>query len=106
MERWTAGLADGALTPEDALDRLRDARSHLSGLLKSHGETVIEGFAKTEREAKPMRRKMEDAQEGPDRHNRRLMSPASSEPSSCPLFLLDSFLQLRAQQRRRQRQLC
>ena len=64
MEGWTADLADGALGPEDALDRLRDARTELTELLNRHAETVIEGFARTEREARLMRREMEQARSG------------------------------------------
>ncbi|MFY9635034.1 MAG: DUF5129 domain-containing protein [Cellulosimicrobium cellulans] len=76
IERWTTELADGTITPETALDRLRDARSHLSVLLKNHAETVIEGFAKTDREATLMRKEMEDAQEGTDRQHRRTYEPS------------------------------
>ncbi|MGM9470623.1 DUF5129 domain-containing protein [Pseudarthrobacter sp. YS3] len=75
-EHLTAQLADGTITPETALDRLRDARTHLSTLLKNHAETVIEGFAKTEREAKLMRRDMESAQEGLDHGRRRNYEPS------------------------------
>jgi uncharacterized membrane protein YgcG len=64
LERWTAELSDGTITPETALDRLRDARTHLSELLKDHADTVIEGFAKTEKEASLMRQQMESAQAG------------------------------------------
>ncbi|HCN22635.1 MAG TPA: hypothetical protein DIT15_10400, partial [Arthrobacter bacterium] len=66
IERWTSQLADGTITPETALDLLRDAHTGLSTLLKNHAETVIEGFAKTDREATLMRREMENAQEGTD----------------------------------------
>jgi uncharacterized membrane protein YgcG len=76
MEHWTAELADGTITPEAALDRLRDARSHLSVLLKNHAETVIEGFAKSDREAKLMRTEMENAQDGADRNHRRTYEPS------------------------------
>lgn len=76
VERWTAQLAGGTITPETALNHLRDARSRLSNLLKEHAEAVIEGFAKTEREAKLMRREMENAQEGTDRHDRRTYEPS------------------------------
>ncbi|KIS27238.1 hypothetical protein TV39_11980 [Arthrobacter sp. SPG23] len=64
IERWSAELADGTISPETALDRLRDARTHLTELLKNHADTVIQGFAKTEREAKLMREEMESAQAG------------------------------------------
>ncbi|HEX9086926.1 MAG TPA: DUF5129 domain-containing protein [Arthrobacter sp.] len=64
IERWTAELSDGTITPETALDRLRDARTHLSELLKNHADTVIDGFAKNEKEAALMRQEMESAQAG------------------------------------------
>lgn len=64
MERWTAELADGTTTPETALDRLRDARTHLSELLKNYADTVIDAFARTEKEAELMRKDMESAQAG------------------------------------------
>ncbi len=64
MERWTSELADGAISPETALDRLRDARTQLSELLKDHADTVIEGFARNEKEATMMRKEMESAQAG------------------------------------------
>lgn len=64
IEQWTAELAEGTITPETALDRLRDARTHLSELLKNHADTVIAGFAKNEKEAGLMRKDMESAQAG------------------------------------------
>ncbi|WP_226759171.1 DUF5129 domain-containing protein [Arthrobacter sp. SO3] len=64
LERWTAELSDGTITPETALDRLRDARTHLSELLKNHADTVIDGYAKNEKEASLMRQEMESAQAG------------------------------------------
>lgn len=75
IERWTAQLADGAISPEAALDLLRDARTHLSTLLKNHADTVIDHFAKTEREAKLMRREMQNAQDGLD-HRRPSYEPS------------------------------
>jgi uncharacterized membrane protein YgcG len=76
IDRWTVQLTEGRITPEEALDYLRDARSRLSDLLKQHTETVIAGFAKTEREAKLMRKEMEDAQEGTDHRHRRSYEPS------------------------------
>ena len=76
IEQWTARLADGTLSPESALDLLRDARTRLSELLKGHAETVIEGFAKTEHEAKLMRREMENAQDGLGHHQRQSYEPS------------------------------
>lgn len=76
LERWTAELADGKLTPEHALDRLRDARTQLSTLLEDHAKTVIAGFAKTEREAELMRTKMEGASKGSTKNHRRAPEPS------------------------------
>jgi uncharacterized membrane protein YgcG len=64
IERWSAELAEGTTSPETALDRLRDARTHLTELLKNHADTVIAGFAKTDREARLMREEMDSAQAG------------------------------------------
>ncbi|MFF1383149.1 DUF5129 domain-containing protein [Arthrobacter sp. NPDC058288] len=64
IERWSAELAEGTISPETALDRLRDARTHLTELLKNHADTVIAGFAKTDREARLMREEMDSAQAG------------------------------------------
>ncbi|WP_445154222.1 DUF5129 domain-containing protein [Arthrobacter sp. Hor0625] len=76
MERWTADLSEGAISPETALDRLRDARTELSELLKSHADTVIAGYAKNGREAELMRKKMEEAQAGTARRQRRSYEPS------------------------------
>jgi uncharacterized membrane protein YgcG len=76
IERWTAQLADGTITPETAIDHLLDARTHLSTLLKNHADTVINGFAKSGREAELMRREMENAQEGLARNHRRTYEPS------------------------------
>lgn len=75
IERWTAELAEGRISPEKALDRLYDARTRLASLLESHAETVIGGFAKNEREAELMRKEMQEAQEGLD-HRRRTYEPS------------------------------
>lgn len=64
LERWSAELTDGTITPETALDRLRDARTRLSDLLKSHADTVIGAYARNEKEAGLMRKEMEAAQTG------------------------------------------
>lgn len=76
IERWTAALADGSLLPETALDRLRDARTRLSELLDNHAETVIKGYTSDEREAKLMRREMENARDGLERNHRRTNEPS------------------------------
>lgn len=76
LERWTAELADGRISPETALDRLRDARTELSDLLKQHADTVISGFARTDREARLMRAEMEQAQSGGGKKRRPSYEPS------------------------------
>lgn len=76
IERWTSELADGRITPEEALDRLYEARSRLSELLENHAETVIQGFARNEREARLMREQMQTAHEGLDHRRRRSYEPS------------------------------
>ncbi len=76
LERWSAELADGSITPETALDRLRDARTHLSELLKNHADTVIDAFARNKKEAGLMRREMESAQAGAEAKYGRAYEPS------------------------------
>jgi uncharacterized membrane protein YgcG len=76
IERWTSELADGRITPEEALDRLYEARSRLSELLENHAETVIQGFARNEREARLMREQMQTAHEGLDHRRQRSYEPS------------------------------
>lgn len=59
LREWLAGLSDGSLRPEDALNHLRDARKRLSSLLADHRETVIQTYALNAQEQALMRRKME-----------------------------------------------
>ena len=75
IERWTADLAEERISPEKALDRLYEARTRLAGLLENHAATVIDGYAKTGREAELMRKEMAAAQEGLD-HKRRSYEPS------------------------------
>ena len=75
IERWTADLAEERISPEKALDRLYEARTRLAGLLENHAATVIDGYAKTGREAELMRKEMAAAQEGLN-HKRRSYEPS------------------------------
>ncbi|MCC9145992.1 MULTISPECIES: DUF5129 domain-containing protein [unclassified Arthrobacter] len=59
VQTWAAELSEGSINPETALDRLRDARSELSDLLKNHSETVIAGYAKNDKERDLMREALE-----------------------------------------------
>ena len=76
IEGWTAELADRRISPEEALDRLYAARSRLSELLENHAETVIQGFARNDREARLMREQMETAHEGTDHRRQRTYEPS------------------------------
>ncbi|MGO4235633.1 DUF5129 domain-containing protein [Pseudarthrobacter sp. YAF2] len=76
IERWTADLADKAITPEEALDRLYAARSRLSELLEKHAETVIQGFARNDHEARLMGEQMDAAHEGLTRRGERKYEPS------------------------------
>ncbi|MEC5182213.1 DUF5129 domain-containing protein [Arthrobacter sp. CG_A4] len=76
LERCTSELSDGTITPETALDRLRDARTHLSELLKNHADTVIAGFAKNDKEAGLMRKEMASAQAGTEKRYGRTYEPS------------------------------
>jgi uncharacterized membrane protein YgcG len=76
LEQWTSELAAGTITPETALDRLRNARTHLSELLKNHADTVINGYARNEKEAGLMRKEMEDVGAGPKSRYGRSYEPS------------------------------
>jgi uncharacterized membrane protein YgcG len=76
LERWASDLEAGTITPETALDRLRDARTELTTLLKNHADTVIEGYAKNEREANLMRKKMESVHAGKEHEYGRAYEPS------------------------------
>jgi uncharacterized membrane protein YgcG len=65
VDRWSAELSEGTITPETALDRLRDARTSLSALLKNHADTVIDSYARNEKEAGLMRDELNNLQAGP-----------------------------------------
>lgn len=58
MESWAAQLEEGTLSPEAALDKIRDTRMNLTKLLEAHSETVIDSYAKSKQEAAMMRKEM------------------------------------------------
>lgn len=60
LKSAAAGLADGTVTPEAALDVIRDSGRELADLLKNHSETVIEKAAKNSSEKKLMREALEE----------------------------------------------
>lgn len=76
IEKWTADLGEGRITSEIALDRLYDARSHLTLLLENHAETVIDGYAKNAREEELMRKEMTSVKDGHDHKHRRTYEPS------------------------------
>lgn len=61
LSEWPAGLAGRNITPESALDRLMEARRQLSELLRQHAYAVSDAYAKTQEEARMMRRAMDDS---------------------------------------------
>jgi hypothetical protein len=67
LEQWSAELAQERLSPDDALDRLRQARTELTDLLQQHSRTVIDSYAKDNRQAEVMRRSMEKSYRKPVR---------------------------------------
>ena len=66
----SAELAENRMTPEQALDRIRAARSELSDLLKNHADTVISARAKTDSERRLMEKELEKVVEKPLRRGR------------------------------------
>ena len=60
LQATAAGLADGTVTPDAALDVLRNCGQELAELLKNHSETVIEKAAKDSSEKKLMRDALEE----------------------------------------------
>ncbi|WAP51351.1 DUF5129 domain-containing protein [Arthrobacter sp. ATA002] len=56
-----AGLSDGRITPEQALDRIKASRAELSDLLKDHAQTVIAARAKSGEERKLMQEELDKA---------------------------------------------
>lgn len=65
------GFGGGRITPEKALDRLNQARCHLALLLEHHAETVINDYAKNEREAELMRKEMRPVRSSSNQNHRR-----------------------------------
>lgn len=68
LQGAAAALASGSMTPEEALDILRDSGSELAELLKNHSETVIEKAAKDSSEKKLMREALEEERSRPRRY--------------------------------------
>ncbi|MCG2621266.1 DUF5129 domain-containing protein [Arthrobacter sp. I2-34] len=64
LDEWAAGLGAGSLAPDAALDQLEQARRDFNDLLRNHSQTVIEGYAKTQKEAELMRKDMDDSLQG------------------------------------------
>lgn len=60
IERLGAGLRDGAVTPEAALDGLAALRQQLSDALQQHAEASLAAYAKNEEERELMREKLEE----------------------------------------------
>ena len=67
---WGMELERREISPETALDRLRDCRHKLTELLREHSPTVIAAVAKTEGEAVRMRISMDGSFRDQRRHHR------------------------------------
>ncbi|WP_307781443.1 DUF5129 domain-containing protein [Arthrobacter sp. 31Y] len=76
IENWTSDIGERKITPEEALDRLNKARSHLALLLQNHAETVIDDYAKNEREAELMRKEMRSVRSSSNQNHRRTYEPS------------------------------
>ena len=67
---WAQALAEGRMSPEQALDELRRAREELSALLQEHSEAAMEAYAKNKTELESMRSEMEKARRSGARYRR------------------------------------
>ncbi|WP_104087099.1 DUF5129 domain-containing protein [Arthrobacter sp. GMC3] len=56
LQLWASQIHNGTLTPESALDRLKETRAELGQLLSGHSDAMIGQYAKTTSEADRMRR--------------------------------------------------
>lgn len=59
LQHLGASFQEGKLSPEEALDKLRDLRKELTAVLQQHSEAMIEKFAKTKSEKSQMRLAMD-----------------------------------------------
>ncbi|OMH31160.1 hypothetical protein BGP79_08830 [Tersicoccus sp. Bi-70] len=70
VETWGAGLRDGSLTGEAALDRLASAQRDLGERMDLHADAVISDRARSEKEAGLMRDALENSRRGAGRQRR------------------------------------
>lgn len=70
LTTWGMELERKDISPEKALDRLRDCRQRLTELLRDHSQTVIGAVAKTNEEARMMRRSMDNSFQSQRRYHR------------------------------------
>ena len=59
LQHLGAAFQEGKLSPEEALDQLRELRKELTAVLQQHAEAMIEKFAKTKSEKSQMRLAMD-----------------------------------------------
>lgn len=59
LQQLGASFQEGKISPEEALDKLRDLRKELTAVLQQHSEAMIEKFAKTKSEESQMRLAMD-----------------------------------------------
>ena len=69
VEEWPQQISARRITPEQALDQLRDARSKLSELIRQHAYAAADAYAKTQAEARTMRRELDNSFNRPARRH-------------------------------------
>lgn len=62
LPSWRAALADASMTPDEALDTLRDTRARLSELFQAHAEATIAAHASSTEEEELLREELKQAQ--------------------------------------------
>ncbi|AJT40650.1 DUF5129 domain-containing protein [Psychromicrobium lacuslunae] len=91
LEHSGAGLADGSVTPDQALDSLKDSRTLLASLLSNHADAVIAANTKSDREAELMRQKLQEEENRNRQSHRYPGSIVDTSYPNIPLISIMSF---------------
>lgn len=89
VETWGAGLRDGTLTADAALDRLADAQRELGTRMDVHADAVIADRTSTEKEAGLMRTALENSRRGtgPQRRNSSIVRYSYPDLGTLPVWM-------------------
>ncbi|GGC95608.1 hypothetical protein GCM10011512_23300 [Tersicoccus solisilvae] len=89
VETWAAGLRDGSLTGDDALDRLAAAQRDLGTRLDVHADAVISDRTRDEKEADLMRSALEDSRRGrgPQRRSSSIVRYSTADLRGFPVWM-------------------